>query len=31
MNADGSNQRALPVDAPIEYNYQAEQVVSWGQ
>ena len=22
---------ALPIDVPIEYNYQAEQVVSWGQ
>ncbi len=31
MNADGGNQRLLPVDVPIEYNYQAEQVVSWGQ
>ncbi|MCX6030445.1 MAG: SH3 domain-containing protein [Chloroflexi bacterium] len=31
MDADGGNQRALPVDAPIEYNYQAEQVVSWGK
>ena len=31
MGADGSNQRQLPVDVPIEYNYQAEQVVSWGR
>ena len=31
MNPDGSGQRQLPVDVPIEYNYQAEQVVSWGQ
>ena len=31
MNADGSNQRQLPIDTPIEYNYQAEQVVSWGR
>ncbi len=31
MDADGANLRALPVDVPIEYNYQAEQVVSWGQ
>jgi Tol biopolymer transport system component len=30
MDADGSNQRQLPIDVPIEYNYQAEQVVSWG-
>ena len=31
MNADGSNQRPLPIDVPITYNYQAEQVVSWGR
>lgn len=31
MDADGGNQAALPLDAPIEYNYQAEQVVSWGK
>ncbi len=31
MNADGNNQRQLPVDVSIEYNYQAEQVVSWGR
>ena len=31
MNPDGSDQLALLVDAPIVYNYQAEQVVSWGQ
>ncbi len=31
MNADGSNQRPLPIDAPIQYNYQAEQAVSWGK
>jgi len=31
MNADGSNQRPLPIDAPIAYAQQAEQVVSWGQ
>ena len=31
MNSDGSGQRQLPVDVPIEYNYQAEQVVSWGK
>jgi Tol biopolymer transport system component len=30
MNPDGSGQRQLPIDVPIEYNYQAEQVVSWG-
>ena len=31
MNPDGSDQRQLPIDVPIEYNYQAEQVVSWGK
>jgi dipeptidyl aminopeptidase/acylaminoacyl peptidase len=31
MNADGSNKRPLPIDVPIEYNYSAEQVVSWGK
>ena len=31
MNPDGSGQRELPVDVPIDYNYQAEQVVSWGK
>ena len=31
MNPDGSGQRQLPIDVPIEYNYQAEQVVSWGK
>ena len=31
MNPDGSDQRQLPVDVPIEYNYQAEQAVSWGK
>ena len=30
MNPDGSDPRALPIDAPITYNHQAEQVVSWG-
>jgi uncharacterized protein YraI len=30
MQGDGSNQQQLPVDLPIEYSYQAEQVVSWG-
>lgn len=30
MDSDGSNLRQLPIDVPIEYNYQAEQVVSWG-
>jgi TolB protein len=31
MNADGSNQRRLPITTPISYDYQAEQVVSWGR
>ncbi len=31
MNPDGSDQRQLPINVPIEYNYQAEQVVSWGK
>ena len=31
MNADGSNQRPLLVSVAIVYDYQAEQVVSWGQ
>ncbi|MCO6450938.1 MAG: PD40 domain-containing protein [Caldilineales bacterium] len=31
MNADGSNPRKLPIDIPIEYNFQGEQVVSWSQ
>ncbi len=30
MNADGSNQRPLPVEVPIEYNFVQEQMVSWG-
>jgi len=30
MNADGSNQRALPVDVTINYTFGAEQMVSWG-
>lgn len=31
MNADGSNQRPLPIEIPIEYNYVGEQMVSWGK
>jgi uncharacterized protein YgiM (DUF1202 family) len=31
MNADGSNQRPLPVDLPIEYGYVSEQMVDWGK
>ena len=30
MEADGSNQRPLPVDVPIDYTFGVEQVVSWG-
>jgi Tol biopolymer transport system component len=30
MNADGSDQRQLPIDLTIEYTYGLEQVVSWG-
>nr|HMN27313.1 hypothetical protein [Caldilineaceae bacterium] len=30
MDADGSNQRPLPIDVPITYNYGLEQMVSWG-
>ncbi len=31
MNADGSNQRRLPIDLKISYNYAQEQMVSWGK
>jgi hypothetical protein len=30
MNADGSDQRQLPVDMTIDYTYGDDQVVSWG-
>jgi Tol biopolymer transport system component len=30
MDADGGNQRPLPIETPIEYSYMNEQVVSWG-
>ncbi len=30
MNADGGNQRQLPVSVPLDYRYQGEQMVSWG-
>lgn len=30
MNADGGNQRPLPIDLPIEYSYSHEQMVDWG-
>lgn len=29
MNADGSHQRPLPINAALEYTYGVEQVVSW--
>ena len=31
MNADGSNQRALPIDLEINYTFGAEQSVSWAR
>jgi TolB protein len=31
MNADGSNVRPLPIDQPIDYRFQGEQVVDWGR
>ncbi len=30
MNADGANQRQLPIDIAIDYTYGLDQVVSWG-
>jgi uncharacterized protein YraI len=30
MEADGSNQRPLPLDVPLEYSFSNEQAVSWG-
>lgn len=30
MNADGSNQRRLPIDVPFEYTYVEEQMIDWG-
>ena len=30
MNADGSDQRQLPIDIAIDYTYGLDQVVSWG-
>ncbi|MFO7632115.1 MAG: SH3 domain-containing protein, partial [Caldilinea sp.] len=30
MNADGSNQRPLPLDMEIDYGFGGEQVASWG-
>lgn len=31
MNADGSNQRPLPVALEINYSYNSEQMISWGE
>lgn len=31
MNADGSNQRPLPLEMELDYGYGGEQVVSWGE
>lgn len=30
MAADGSNQRPLPLDVPLDYSFTNEQAVSWG-
>ena len=30
MNADGSNQRMLPIDVVLDYGFSSEQMVSWG-
>ncbi|MCB0112433.1 MAG: PD40 domain-containing protein, partial [Caldilineaceae bacterium] len=30
MNADGSNQRPLPITVPLDYGYALEQMVDWG-
>ena len=31
MDADGSNQRPLPLDMEIDYAFGGEQVASWGR
>ncbi len=31
MEADGSNQRRLPINVPLEYRSQGEQLLSWGK
>ncbi|MCE7980740.1 MAG: hypothetical protein DYG89_06065 [Caldilinea sp. CFX5] len=31
MNADGSNQRPLPINLEIQYGYNSEQMISWGR
>ncbi|MEZ4712506.1 MAG: SH3 domain-containing protein [Caldilineaceae bacterium] len=30
MDADGSNQRRLPIDLPLYYTFSSEQMISWG-
>ncbi|MEZ4736687.1 MAG: SH3 domain-containing protein [Caldilineaceae bacterium] len=30
MNADGSEQRLLPIDVILDYTFSSEQMVSWG-
>jgi hypothetical protein len=30
MEADGANQRMLPIDVVLEYTFSSEQMVSWG-
>ncbi|MCB0061958.1 MAG: PD40 domain-containing protein [Caldilineaceae bacterium] len=30
MNGDGSNQRALPINVDLHYDYSSEQMVDWG-
>ncbi|MCS6827484.1 MAG: SH3 domain-containing protein [Caldilinea sp.] len=30
MDADGGNQRALPIDLPIRYTFGGEQMIGWG-
>lgn len=31
MNADGSNQRPLPINLEITYEYHSEQMIDWGK
>lgn len=31
MNADGSNQRQLPIDLAIDYGFSGEQMIDWGK
>ncbi|MCB0130074.1 MAG: PD40 domain-containing protein, partial [Caldilineaceae bacterium] len=31
MNADGSNQRPLPIDVDFDYGFAHEQMIGWGQ